>query len=281
MEETGQLSISRSSKVIPEWCLNILLAVLGLSGGGALYFLSKNQHHQALWTAFISFVLLGLIIVFYVRNNLILKEDSESLKPKLTVRISLQDFPDLSRSEYKYPFQEYRLQILNKNRNSAPVENLNLEIQFPYVITQLRGKTGFYSGGSVQAGSVKSWISENGKVTRTEGGNFNSLTGKAIDFSIFQWEQNGKPVNSHIALFSCDKLSPDTFFEGSIVVDLSEKPKGVIKTPDELGIYLGKYEFTIMGKKFPVVPLDGEIPKPNIDLKLAENYYPGSVKKHL
>jgi tetratricopeptide (TPR) repeat protein len=114
--------------------------------------------------------------------------------------------------------------------------------------------------------------SSNGlKVTEEEPAD--SPISRKTALTIQRWKINGAYKNSHIAVFSSEKFSPDDAFHGKIVVDLSQVPQGAIKIPDMIGKYQGKYKFEIEGKSFPAETISGTIPVPDIDRKRSEHFY--------
>ena len=59
----------------PDWFLQVLLVVIGIIAGGALwYFISQKQYHQALWCGTIAAIILIVVIALFVRNELLKKE---------------------------------------------------------------------------------------------------------------------------------------------------------------------------------------------------------------
>ncbi len=61
--------------MIPDWVLQIIFLVIGILGGGAIwYFLSLKMHYAALWIGFGTVVLITLVITILIRNSLINKE---------------------------------------------------------------------------------------------------------------------------------------------------------------------------------------------------------------
>ena len=260
--------------MISDMLLNILLSIVfGVGAAGIFYFLSQKQPHHALWSGVVAFVLLIFVIALHVRNHIILQGVKESLTPKLEVHVRPEDWPTPALAKYKYPLQEYTLRITNDNKDSAPIEDLTIELYFPYIITSAEGKTTQFSGGPVKVWDMRKVEVKSGEVIRTEEEPPETPAAQSMSLSVQKWKENDKLVNSHIAMFVCREWPHETVFAGSIVVDLTKKPTGMIKNPDNIGRYFGKYNYKIMGKKFPTVKIEGELPEPKIDLKLAEHHY--------
>ena len=60
----------------PDWIFQILLAVIGILGSGAVWhFISSKQYHVAIWVGFSGLVLLFLVIALYLRNELLKAEE--------------------------------------------------------------------------------------------------------------------------------------------------------------------------------------------------------------
>src|SRR6266581_1722145 len=60
----------------PDWVFQILLAVIGILGSGAVWhFISSKQYHIAIWVGFSGAVLFLLVIALYVRNELLKAEE--------------------------------------------------------------------------------------------------------------------------------------------------------------------------------------------------------------
>lgn len=61
--------------MIQELILQILLSIVGILGGGTVwYFISQKQYHQALWIGFVASIILILVIALYIRNYILQKE---------------------------------------------------------------------------------------------------------------------------------------------------------------------------------------------------------------
>jgi hypothetical protein len=60
--------------MIPEWILQIALAIFGILGAFFLFYLSGKQYHHALWSGTLAIILLVVVIALYIRNDLIIKE---------------------------------------------------------------------------------------------------------------------------------------------------------------------------------------------------------------
>lgn len=250
----------------------ILLAVAGVLASLLTYFLPQKMFHFALWFGFASILLFSLAIALYVRNVIIIEEIKVNSTPKIKVQI-VPEYTDPSLSQYKYPLQEYMLFIENENEDSVPVNNLTIEFLFPYIISIAQGSTHLDSGGNVRVIGLKQAIKKNGVLNVTEEIPAESNIGKSMSLSIQKWkENNNNNKNSNIVVFSCPEWTEGVVYTGKIVVDLTMKPK-MLKTPDEIGKYHGKYFYKIRGKKFPVVKFNGDIKEPDISPKLAEHNY--------
>jgi hypothetical protein len=75
-QEGDQVSLPTGGrKMVPGWVLQVLLAAVGIVGGGAVwYFLSQKMFHVALWVGFAGFVVFGLVVALFVRNEIIKNE---------------------------------------------------------------------------------------------------------------------------------------------------------------------------------------------------------------
>lgn len=69
-----QLSMT-GGRMAPDWLLQVLLVLVGIIGGGALwYFISQKQYHHALWSGTGAAVILIIVIALFIRNQLIKAE---------------------------------------------------------------------------------------------------------------------------------------------------------------------------------------------------------------
>lgn len=57
--------------MIPDWFLQILLTVISIIAGGALwYFISQKQYYHALWSGTIAAIILIIVIALFIRNEI-------------------------------------------------------------------------------------------------------------------------------------------------------------------------------------------------------------------
>jgi len=65
----------RGDEMAPDWLLQVLLVVVGIIGGGAIwYFISQKQYHHALWSGLVASILFLLVIALFIRNDIIRRE---------------------------------------------------------------------------------------------------------------------------------------------------------------------------------------------------------------
>jgi len=75
------MAYNKGDKMIQDWFLQVLLMVIGIIAGGALwYFISQQQYHQALWCGTIAAIILIVVIALFVRNEL-LKTEMQAKTP--------------------------------------------------------------------------------------------------------------------------------------------------------------------------------------------------------
>jgi len=61
--------------MVPDGFLQILIMIIGIIGGGALwYFISQKQYHMALWSCTIAAIILIVVIALFVRNEIVKTE---------------------------------------------------------------------------------------------------------------------------------------------------------------------------------------------------------------
>ena len=59
----------------PDWLFQVMWFGAGVGGTGAVwYFLSQRSNHAALWTGFITFVVVSLAVTLHIRNDLLRRE---------------------------------------------------------------------------------------------------------------------------------------------------------------------------------------------------------------
>lgn len=59
----------------PDWFLQVLLVVIGIIAGGALwYFISQKQYHQALLSGTVAAIILIVVIALFIRNEIVKTE---------------------------------------------------------------------------------------------------------------------------------------------------------------------------------------------------------------
>ena len=69
------MSHRKGGRMTPDWFLQVLLLVIGIAGGGALwYFISQKQYHHALWIGTAAAIILLIVIALFIRNEIVKTE---------------------------------------------------------------------------------------------------------------------------------------------------------------------------------------------------------------
>lgn len=75
--------------MISDWFLQVLLAVFGIVGGGAVwYFMSQKQYYSALWIGTAAAIILLVVIALFIRNDIIKREIQTKTAPSQGISVS-------------------------------------------------------------------------------------------------------------------------------------------------------------------------------------------------
>ncbi|MGA2331010.1 MAG: tetratricopeptide repeat protein [Syntrophales bacterium] len=247
------------------------IATVLISATLIYYLIPDTKKSPKIRNVFITGIILLLIYAgSQIRNCSLQQARTNELTPKLKISI----FPfDNTLTQYKYPLQDYNIHIANENMKSVDIRDLTIEFLFPNIVSQANGHISLYSGGPVWVTGMRSVVTnEKGRIF-TEEKPAESQISKTCNLSIQKWEKNKVSQNSNSVIFSCERFPPNSAYIGTIVIDLTKSPTGIVKTPDEIGKYVGRYYYEIDGKKFPSVTISDKIPSPNHEIKLSEHYY--------
>lgn len=82
----------------PDWLFHILWFSAGIGGTGALwYFLSQKDYHSALWTGYVTAVVVLLAVVLHIRNDILRRERNPALvRSNLSIELSVPRSPQPS-----------------------------------------------------------------------------------------------------------------------------------------------------------------------------------------
>ena len=197
-------------------------------------------------------------------------QEKEDLSPKISV--GFNPFVDevFYPTPHEYPLKEYQILITNQNRKSVPVSNMMIEFFFNNTIVQASCIVN-QSGASGVQSAFRTMENQNGKTTYTELPAESPIPDPATSLNVEKQKINEDVVNTNISVFNSREMITEAVYDSKIVVDLTKRPT-LIRRPDLMGRYIGKYEYKIKGKQF-IGEIKGTIPAAKKELIEARSHY--------
>ena len=221
-----------------------------------------------------TFVALVLTIVFYVipsRSPVLNEKEIESLKPKLTARVTVSDKYEYLLKDYH--FKKYHFFMDNVNKDSVPIIGARIKFYFRNKVVETEKNPVSKTGNTV--------VFIDGFLPKKEGESerkeideipMDTILSEKFSLVIKQYKRGKDLINSNIVSFFCEEWPSKTTFFAKIFTDLSIRPEFFIEFPDKIGTYEGEYSYKIQDKKFTEA-ITGKIPWNDKDDKIEKMFH--------
>ena len=146
--------------------------------------------------------------------------------------------------------REYDFMLQNLNKKTVPVQDLRIELFFPYNIKEISlSPMAEPSQNSGMSGLRVRQEINNELVTTYEEQPLTEQAKNNCTFEILKAIANGIQINTNTAVFSCTTWPERTSYFARIIIDLSEKPS-FTSDARPISTYSGNYSYIVQGRSF-------------------------------